>query len=117
MLEDQLEWVREVIHENQGVVLVAAPKGQGLTTMLYAILRAHDAFLTHIHTVEPEPEADLEGITQNRIPGGGPNEELKTIDWTISQEPDVIMVPKVDDPKTAAMLNKFGGEENKRVYV
>jgi type II secretory ATPase GspE/PulE/Tfp pilus assembly ATPase PilB-like protein len=114
--EAQLETVTEVLRENQGVVLVGAPRGQGLTSMLYAILRGHDAFLQHIHTVESEPEADLEGITQNRLPHG-PGEEAKTIDWTISQEPDVILVPKVDDPKAAALLSKFAGEEGKRVYI
>ena len=50
------------------MVLVVAPKGQGLTSLLYAILRGHDAFLEHIHTVERGPDIDLEGITQNKLP-------------------------------------------------
>src|SRR5688572_11277380 len=64
---EQVEQIREVIADPTGVVLVSAPKTQGLTSTLYAILRAHDAFLTHIHTLEPDPDIDLEGITQNEL--------------------------------------------------
>jgi general secretion pathway protein E len=117
MTEDQIATVREVIQDMSGVVLVSAPKQQGLTTLLYAILRAHDAFLQHIHTVESDQASDLEGITQNKIPANAPAaEELKTVQWIISQEPDIIMDSKVEDAKVAAALNKFGGE-GRRVYV
>lgn len=115
--EDQEAVVRSVILENMGVVLVSAPRQQGLTTMLYAILRAHDAFLQHIQTIEPDPATDLEGITQNKIAAQPPpGEEQKIVGWTISQEPDVIMISNVTDGKAAAQLAKFAGE-GRRVYV
>ncbi len=118
MAEDQVEMVRYVIEDGSGVVLVAAPRGQGLTTMLYAIMRAHDAFLQHLHTIESDPAADLEGITQNKLPANpGPGEELKTVGWTISQEPDVIMLSNVTDPKSAVQLAKYAATEGKRVYI
>ena len=118
MSVDQVELVRAVVQDASGVVLVAAPRTQGLTTMLYAIMRAHDAFLQHLHTVETDQAADLEGITQNKLPAQpAPGEELKTVGWVISQEPDVIMISNVTDPKTAIQLAKFGGQENRRVYV
>ena len=50
-----------------GVVVLAAPEDMGLTTLLYAILRKHDAFLQHLQTVERKPAFDLEGITQNKL--------------------------------------------------
>ncbi len=118
LTDDQLEFVKAVIKDNSGVVLVATPKGQGLTTLLYAITRGHDAFLQHIQTIESEPGTDLEGITQNKIAGNmPPGEEAKKVEWVISQEADVIMASKVDDPKVAAALNSYAGGENRRVYV
>ncbi len=48
----QLDIVKQMITEPGGLVLIATPKGQGLTSLLYAVLRAHDAFLTHIQTLE-----------------------------------------------------------------
>src|ERR1043165_7718404 len=104
------------IAENTGLVLVDAPKGQGLTTLLYAILRAHDAFLSHIHTVERGTTQDLEGISQNKLPSSAtPAEEQKMVSWVASQEPDVLMVSEVQDPRSASALMKLAAE--KRVYV
>src|SRR5687768_1847822 len=114
---DQLETFEEVIGEGTGVVLLAAPKGQGLTSLLYAVLRRHDAFLSHIQTIERDPPTDLEGITQNQLPiGAAPAEESKLVAWVTSQEPDIIMIDRVDDPRSAADLIKFAANE-KRVYV
>lgn len=112
--DEQFGHIIDLIRENTGVVILSAPKGQGLTTLSYAILRAHDAFLTHIHTVERDAPLDLEGITQNKV-GNQPGEESKQVEWIISQEPETIAVPLVEETATAVALAKYAGE--RRVYV
>ena len=113
---DQLEMMKQLVTEKTGVVLVSTPSGQGLTTLLYGVIRAHDAFLNHIHTVERAPETDMEGITQNKLaPTATGAEEFKSVDWVVSQEPDILLLPKVEDPRTAATLIKFADE--RRVYI
>ena len=115
--EAQLAKVKESIAENQGIVLVAAPKGHGLTTMLYAIIRSHDAFVQHLQSIERDAEQDLEGVTQNKLaPAATADEELKLVSWVMSQEPDAVLVSKVDDRQTALDLIGFG-KEGKRVYI
>jgi general secretion pathway protein E len=115
--ETQLELLKDTIAGNAGIVLVSSPKGMGLTSMLYAILRSHDAFLTHIHTIERDAAADLEGITQNKLPPAATGaEEAKQLSWVIDQEPDTIMLPSLHDPKSAQQLVKFA-RKGKRVYV
>jgi general secretion pathway protein E len=109
--------LKELIHDRQGVVLVSAPKGMGLTSTLYGILRGHDAFLEHIHTIERVPEVDLEGITQNKLaPNVTPAEEYKQASWVMSQEPEVVMISKVEDSRSASELIRYAAE-NRRVYV
>ena len=72
------------------------------------MLRAHDAFLYHVHTVERGPEFDLEGVTQNALAANAsPAEEAKQVNWVVSQEPDVLLVTSVEDPKSAVDLAKF----------
>jgi type II secretory ATPase GspE/PulE/Tfp pilus assembly ATPase PilB-like protein len=116
MTEKQIATMKELIKDLPGLVLLAAPKDQGLTSLNYGVLRAHDAFLTHIHTIEREPDQDLEGITQNKLaPNAPPAEEAKVASWVISQEPDVILIDKVEDQRTAADLLKYAKE--KRAYV
>jgi type II secretory ATPase GspE/PulE/Tfp pilus assembly ATPase PilB-like protein len=113
---EQLETIQNSIAENQGLVLVSAPKGQGLTTTLYGILRGHDAFLSQIITVERGSDQDLEGITQNKLSHSAtPAEEQQKVAWVTSQDPDVVMVSDVQDSKSAADLIKFSKE--KRTYV
>lgn len=118
--DTQKQTLREILQERTGVVLVSAPKAQGLTSLLYAILRGHDAFLEHIHTVERVPDIDLEGITQNKLPANvSPADEFKQTDWVISQEPDIIMISKLEDSRTATSLARYSGdrEHNRRAYI
>jgi type II secretory ATPase GspE/PulE/Tfp pilus assembly ATPase PilB-like protein len=118
--EAQKATIRELIQDRTGVVILSTPKGQGLTSLMYAVMRGHDAFLEHIHTVERSPDDDLEGITQNKLPSNAsPADEYKQTDWVISQEPDIILIPRIDDSRTATSLIRFSGDSNhnRRVYV
>lgn len=115
--ESQLKTVEELVREPGGIVLVSMPKGQGLTATMYAIIRRHDAFLSHIQSIERNPVDDLEGITQAALAkGGNPNEELEQVKWVISQEPDTILIPEVQNPKSARELIAFSGK-GRRVYI
>src|SRR5262249_13396084 len=93
---EQYKAMKETIADKTGLVLVSAPKGQGLTTTLYAILRAHDAFLSQVITIERGSDQDLEGITQNKLAHNAPAaEEQERVAWVVSQDPDVLMVSEV----------------------
>jgi general secretion pathway protein E len=116
--DKQLAQVRESIKENKGIVLVAAPKEQGLTSMLYALLRGHDAFIQHIQTIERDAEQDLDGITQNRLtPTSTAADEEKAIAWAVSQEPNVLMVSSIESPKSARLLIDAVRNSDRRVYI
>jgi type II secretory ATPase GspE/PulE/Tfp pilus assembly ATPase PilB-like protein len=117
MNDDQFTSVLDVVQDATGIVLLSAPKGQGLTSMLYAILKKHDAFLTHIQTVERNPPVELEGIKQNKLPSNiTAGEESKLVDWVCSQEPDVVGIAEMEDPKSAAIAIRYAGA-GKRMYV
>lgn len=117
--EPQLAVVKQSISDNTGIVILSAPKGMGLTSLMYGTLRGHDAFLQHIQTVERDAQQDLDGVTQNKLPANAPAaEEFKATDWVISQEPDVILINKIEDPRSATELIKFSKSEGgRRVYV
>lgn len=113
----QLEAIRAYIADPRGIVLLCAPREQGLTTMLYAVVRAHDAFVSHIQTIEHSPKETLEGITQNKLaPSDTPAEELKQVQWVASQQPDILMIDEIANPASAAELCRFA-MEGRRVYV
>lgn len=118
MPADQIETIRNLIKDgNGGVILLSAPKGQGLTSLSYAMLKAHDAFLEHIMTLERDQEQDLEGITQHKVETGAtPAEEAKQASWLISQQPDVLLVSKLESPDTASEMVK-AAKENHVAYA
>jgi general secretion pathway protein E len=114
--EDQLATLKAIIKAGGGITLLTAPRGQGLTSLSYAMLRAHDAFLQNIVTIERDPEQDLEGVTQNKLERSATvEEEAKLANWIISQQPDVVLVSKPESPKTAAEFIK-AAKEGKRIY-
>ncbi len=88
-----------------------------MTSLCYATVRAHDAFLFHVHTIEHTPEFDLEGITQNALAANAsPADEAKQVNWVVSQEPDVLLVTSLEDSHSAVDLAKFSLNE-RRVYI
>jgi type II secretory ATPase GspE/PulE/Tfp pilus assembly ATPase PilB-like protein len=103
--------------DEPGIILLAAPRGGGLTTLQYAMVRLHDAFTSHILTVERDPPIELEGITQNKLAAAAPPaEEAKTVAWVASQEPDVLLAGGLETPQAARSLIELA-QTGKRVYV
>jgi type II secretory ATPase GspE/PulE/Tfp pilus assembly ATPase PilB-like protein len=117
LTERQLGYIKELIADNKGIVIVSAPRGQGMTSALYAILRSHDVFIEHIHTIERDSDDGVEGVTQNRLsPTAPPEEEAKKIEWILSQEPDVIAMAPVESQQAALSLIEYA-KTGKRVYI
>ena len=115
---EQLEGIQKAVAEPRGIVLITAPRQQGLTTMLYAVIRSHDAFLNHIQSIEHEPREDLEGITQNKLAlTASTAEEVKMVEWVASTQPDVILMDEVFNPASARELVRFAQTDNRRVYI
>ena len=113
--DEQLETIITV-NKGPGLTLLAAPKGQGLTSLSYGMLRAHDAFLQLVMSIERDAEQDLEGVTQTKLDRNAPAaEELKQVKWQLSQLPDVLLVAKPEGSEAAAELVRAAAE--RRVYV
>lgn len=112
---EQLQYFHDT-NDEPGLVLLAMPKGQGLTTLQYAMLRNHDAFTSHILTIERDPPIDLEGISQDKISAKAtPEEEASRVSWATSQEPSVILTGPLESKASAAALISYA--KNARVYI
>lgn len=117
LLPQQQELLSRLVEDGTGVVLLAAPKGMGRTTMLYSILKMHDAYTSNIQTIELEQQDTLEGIRQNiwSPTGGGPDHAtlLRSI---LRRDPSVVGVAEMLDEATAQEAAK-GDIEHARVYL
>ena len=114
--QSQLERTLDETWEGGGQCLVAAPADNGLTTMLYSLLERHDPYTQVIVTLEPEPEAELEGVTHNRI---GQEEDdaalAKRLGTMLRRECQVLMISSLLGSETARTL--ASADRELRTYV
>ncbi len=118
MAPPRLEKLKELIAAPKGLVIFGGPRQGGITTSQYATLRAHDAFLQNIHTVEKSPLMDLENITQHRYKAAeagdvGYARQLQSI---LRREAEIVMVGECEDRETAQIASRAASEERK-LYV
>lgn len=104
-----------LVKEHKGVVLVAAPPDNGLTTTLYTLLREHDAYTSNVQSIEIDPQATIEGVRQNRFTPGGDAEYSTLVRSILRRDPDVVSVSDMPDENTAKEIARCDHERT-RVY-
>ncbi len=110
----QLEPMRGL---RKGLFIVSGPRGTGVTTTFYSLLRNHDAFLNSIVTIERRPAAELSQIVQNTysLSDTGTASYAQKIQQVLRNDPDIFGVGDCSDEQTAALLVKAA--KSKLVYV
>jgi type II secretory ATPase GspE/PulE/Tfp pilus assembly ATPase PilB-like protein len=111
----QLSKLRQV---KEGVFIIAGPKGSGVTTTFYALLRCHDAFLNSINTLERQPSAELQNITQNvfTLSNIGTTSYGKRLESMIRMGSDIVGVADCEDAETAKIASA-AAKDAKLIYV
>ncbi|HPQ42207.1 MAG TPA: GspE/PulE family protein, partial [bacterium] len=92
-----------ILHQTQGMLLVAGPTGSGKTTTLYACLDRIDTASRNTITIEDPVEYDIPGISQiqvGRDRSFGFADGLRSL---LRQDPDVLMVGEIRDGETAGI--------------
>ncbi len=113
----QLDVFGGLVKAPKGVILVSGPRGSGVTSTLYAILRGHDAFMQNIHTMEVSKAMDLENITQHVYHDQDGSVSFgKRFRSILRTEPDVAMAGDTPDTETAA-LAAASGRQGKKIYL
>ncbi|MCB9839096.1 MAG: Flp pilus assembly complex ATPase component TadA [Phycisphaeraceae bacterium] len=99
----QLDELRAILLQQEGVVLLSSPPANGRTATMYALAREHDAYTQNIQTLELEPSTSIEGVRQNVFdPMAGDGTEYATMLRSIlRRDPDVVFVAELPDVATA----------------
>jgi type II secretory ATPase GspE/PulE/Tfp pilus assembly ATPase PilB-like protein len=99
--DGDLQRIRGLLEQREGLLLVTGPTGSGKTTTLYAALREIAARGVNVVTVEDPIEYRLPGIVQVQVherAGLTFGAALRSI---MRQDPDVILVGEIRDRETA----------------
>jgi type II secretory ATPase GspE/PulE/Tfp pilus assembly ATPase PilB-like protein len=95
----------------EGIILLCAPSGFGLTTMAYAMLSRHDAFTSSVKTLERSVDLRLDGVDQLQFEAGGQSDFATTLRSIIRRGPDVVFASDVNDPGTAKVISDSAGNQ------
>jgi type II secretory ATPase GspE/PulE/Tfp pilus assembly ATPase PilB-like protein len=109
MPEDLLANVRAITRAGRGLFIVAGPRASGVTSTLYSILRQHDAYISHVASLESAPAVDLENITQQ--PYEDDAKLPKVLAALVKRGLDVLMVDNCPNAETALQIAKASAQK------
>ncbi|NJD18117.1 MAG: response regulator [Gemmatimonadetes bacterium] len=97
----ELDRLRGLLTNRDGIVIVTGPTGSGKTTTLYGALRELADGKVNIMTVEDPVEYELPGITQTQVETKQGMTFAGALRAMLRQDPDVILVGEIRDKETA----------------
>ncbi|MCA9297729.1 MAG: Flp pilus assembly complex ATPase component TadA, partial [Phycisphaerales bacterium] len=117
LTEAQLEALKAIVDEGQGVVLLASQAHSGRTTTLYSVVKMHDAYTRNVQTIEMATEDALEGVKQSIFDPYAEGAEFSMlVRSTLRRDPDVVGICDLPDAQTAKVVAQ-GDHERTRAYI
>jgi len=101
--DDDYGYVRRLIRNPHGIILVTGPTGSGKTTTLYASLGELNSLEKNIITIEDPIEYEMAGIGQMQVHEKIGLTFANALRSFVRQDPDVILVGEIRDRETAEM--------------
>ena len=101
MGETQLQAIRELLKQPNGIILVTGPTGSGKSTSLYCFLSAINAVSRRIITIEEPVEYRLPGVSQIEVKSDIGLTFANGLRAILRQDPNIVMVGEIRDFETA----------------
>lgn len=100
-LEPEIEQLRKLMMQKNGILVMSGPTGSGKTTTLNSAIQEINSIDKCIITIEDPVEYEIEGIAQVNInPAQGLTFDV-ALSHVLRQDPDVILVGEIRDHDTA----------------
>src|SRR6056297_758156 len=119
-MRDKLyEVLKQQLDSDGNLVLITAPKGEGLTTTWTVALNAADRFVRDFQSFEDQsrPEPEIINVNQNVFGGDTDQTELSLVKRMVLREPDVLIFPELPQPETLKLCLEHVTTANKQVYA
>jgi type II secretory ATPase GspE/PulE/Tfp pilus assembly ATPase PilB-like protein len=118
LLDAQLEIVNQIVSDAVGVVLIATPADGGGTTLLYNMVKMHDAYTQNVQTIEIDQQDALEGVRQNIFDPTEEGQEHSTLVRSIlRRDPDVVGIADFPDASTAQEMCRADHERSRQYLL
>ena len=116
--ESQVEAISGLRGLEKGLFIISGPAKSGVTSSLYALLGNHDPFMNNINTLEKEPAAELQNITQHTfaLSDTGTTTYARKLQTILRMGPDIMGVEDCDD-KQCASLAAAAAKDGRVMYA
>lgn len=102
----QMEEIKDILRNPNGIILVTGPTGSGKTTTLCAMLNHLNSKEKNIITIEDPVEYEIQGINQMNVNSKAGLTFSTGLRSILRQDPDIIMVGEIRDEETAKIAIK-----------
>ncbi len=119
MRDKMVENFKEKLDAEGNIILVTAPKGEGLTTSWMVSVNAADRLVRDFQSFEDQtnPDAEIINISQNFYGGDTGMTEVTLVNKQILREPDVLMFPELPEPESLKICLKQVMTAEKQIYT
>lgn len=100
---ESLSRIHEALVHTSGLILVAAPSGNGVTTLLYTMLGMLNSPHRSLITIEEKVERHFTHVTQVTAGAGARITTPAALRSVLKQNPDVLMIGNIKDEQTALL--------------
>jgi type II secretory ATPase GspE/PulE/Tfp pilus assembly ATPase PilB-like protein len=109
---------KEKLDATGNVILVTAPKGEGLTSTWQITLNSADRFMRDFQSIEEEskPEPETININANFYGGSTGLTQLERLQKMVLREPDVLLFPELPEPETMELAVSQVEKHEKQIY-
>ena len=101
LVDRDLTVLLDLIHRNNGLILVTGPTGSGKSTTLYCLLQEISKQAGNIITIEDPVEYRISGVEQVQVNLAAGLTFARALRNILRHDPDVIMVGEIRDKETA----------------
>src|SRR5690349_3294837 len=98
---EEVEAIRRLLENHEGILLVTGPTGSGKTTTLYSALNQIKSEGVNIVTVEDPVEYRMQGIVQVQVQEKAGLTFASALRSILRQDPNVVLVGEIRDRETA----------------
>lgn len=98
--------IRQLLLQPQGMILVTGPTGSGKTVTLYSLLNALNTPQRNLTSAEDPIEIPLAGVNQTQVNSKAGLDFACILRALLRQDPDVIMIGEIRDNETADIAVK-----------
>ncbi|MCG8648433.1 MAG: Flp pilus assembly complex ATPase component TadA [Pirellulales bacterium] len=119
MRDKMLESFKEKLDSHGNIVLISAPKGEGLTTTWTVAVNAADRLVRDFQSFEDQTRPEPEIINVNPCFYGGDTglTQLDMLNKMILKEPDVFMFPDLPEAETLQVALEQVEVAERQIYV